>query len=101
MNPVKPPIVVEQTFICRVCGEPCPRSAYEYNEIGDLEFWSCWHCGCDRVGIYYLERAGFDAMETHQKLWGRPGYKGVNMDTKDLVIKALREARAANVTPKI
>ena len=79
-------------FLCRICGAESPKERYEYNDIGELEYWSCDVCKCDRIGIFYLERAGFNGIMTHQKLYGRPGYKGINMDTVQHVVDVLRLA---------
>lgn len=83
-------------YRCRVCYELMVDGSIEHDEYGELTFWSCKKCGCDRIGCWYLEKAGLNIIEVHQKLNGRPSYKGVNMDTVELVINTFKTNNEQN-----
>jgi len=79
--------------MCRICGGNVSTTRYEYDEFGELDFWSCPHCKFDRIGCFYLKRAGYDPYYVHSQLSGREGFHGVNIDTYEKVLRGLMELK--------
>ena len=82
-----------EQYICRVCGTGISKDRFEYSEIGECDYWFCPACKFDRIGFYYLQRAGYDPYYIHSQLHGRAGYAGVNIDTYEKVLRGLAEIK--------